>query len=509
MDFLKKNGLLLVVFITGAAVLVVEVLALRILSPYYGNTIFSASSVISVILAALSLGYYYGGKLADKYPSLKIFFGIIFVSGFWVFLLQVFILFALPNIAHKLSLIYGPLITAIIMFFIPSWLWGMLSPYVIKLQQVLSPQQGIGTISGKVFFWSTLGSILGSLATGFVFIPNFSVNNIIMSVGAVLMLMGFVVLMFLRLKKKILISIILLIILNLIFVFSFVLGVEQNPNLIYKKDGVYQEITVIDSQYQDRPVRLLYQDNIVSSGMYKDSDELLFDYSRYYEVYKIFKPEIKNFMLIGTAAYTIPKEIGRALPEAEMDLVDIEPGLLDIAVKYFDFQKTDKVHDYIDDGRRFLYTSQKKYDYIFGDAYSSLYSIPSHLTTLEFFETVRDKLSEGGIFVANFIGSLEDNEKSLTLSQIKTFQRVFPNSYFIAVDDPNSLDIQNIMFIAYNSDQIIDLKDAQNSSKLDPAIATAIGENLIDISVYDIDSHALLTDNYSPVEHLTSFMLKK
>lgn len=88
MNFLRKRFLLLVVFITGAAVLILEVVAVRVLSPYYGNTIFTVSSVIGVVLAALSLGYYLGGKLADSRPSLEWFFGIILFSGFSVMWLQ-------------------------------------------------------------------------------------------------------------------------------------------------------------------------------------------------------------------------------------------------------------------------------------------------------------------------------------------------------------------------------------------------------------------------------------
>lgn len=508
MDFLRKNGLLAVVFLTGAAVLVVEVLALRILSPYYGNTIFSASSVISIILAALSFGYYGGGKLADKKPSLKIFFAIIWFSGLLIFYLELFILLILPLIAHNFSIIWGPLLMAVIMFFIPSMFLGTLSPYVIKLQQLLSPQQGIGTISGKVFFWSTFGSILGSLSTGFVLVPNFAINDIIMAVGIFLILLGLLPLIFFGLPKKFLIGTLVLTVLSLVLVFYFVFSVSSNPSVVYREDGVYQEIRVVDSQYQGRPIRVLFQDNAFSSGMYMDSDELLFKYSWYYDIYKAFKPEIKNFLLIGTAAYSLPKVLAKDLPEADLHLVDIEPGLLDIAVEYFDFKVTDKVHDYVDDGRGFLYNSDEKYDYIFGDAYSSIYSLPSHLTTLEFFETVRGKLTEDGIFVVNFIGSLEPAEKSLAFSEIKTFQEVFPNSYFMAVDDQYSYHIQNMLFIAYNSDKKVDFKDPDVLAKLSPLSADA-GDKLIKIDNYNLDKYDILTDNYAPVEYLTSLMIKK
>src|SRR3990170_6134790 len=108
--FLKQNLLSVSVFITGACVLIVEVVALRVLSPHYGNTIFTVSSVISVILAALSIGYYAGGKLADRYPSLRWFFGIILVSGLVVIALHLLGTLILPTLSATLSLASGPLV---------------------------------------------------------------------------------------------------------------------------------------------------------------------------------------------------------------------------------------------------------------------------------------------------------------------------------------------------------------------------------------------------------------
>ena len=185
-NFIKKNSLLFVVFLTGACVLIIEIVATRILSPYFGNTIFTVSSVISVVLAALSVGYYIGGKLADKTPSEKVFYSIILSSGLSILFLQLLNLRLLPYLGYKLSLMNGPLITAIILFFIPSFLLGTLSPFAIKLQELNAPDKGIGSIAGEIFFWSTLGSIFGSLATGFIFIPKFGINQIVIATSLVL-----------------------------------------------------------------------------------------------------------------------------------------------------------------------------------------------------------------------------------------------------------------------------------------------------------------------------------
>jgi MFS family permease len=190
MKNLKKIELPFVVFLTGACVLIIEVLATRILASYYGNTIFTMSSVISIVLAALSVGYYFGGKIADRYPSEKVFYSIILISGISVIFLYFSVLFLLPLIGYKLSIVSGPIISAVVLFFLPSLLLGTLSPFAIKLQQKYFPEKGMGSITGEIFFWSTLGSIFGSLFTGFVLIALFGINQIVLAVAVVLIILG-------------------------------------------------------------------------------------------------------------------------------------------------------------------------------------------------------------------------------------------------------------------------------------------------------------------------------
>jgi len=115
--FLARNLLLISVFITGACVLIVEVVAVRILSPHYGNTIFTVSSVISAILAALSVGYYAGGRFADRHPSLRWFFGIILLSGLVLLAFHFLGLIILPILSFSLSVIIGPLVSSLLLFF--------------------------------------------------------------------------------------------------------------------------------------------------------------------------------------------------------------------------------------------------------------------------------------------------------------------------------------------------------------------------------------------------------
>jgi predicted membrane-bound spermidine synthase len=116
------------VFITGASVLILEVVAVRILSPYYGNTIFTVSSVISVILLALSVGYYVGGALADRRPSLEWFFSIILAGGVLLLAFHLIGIVTLPKIGPALSIVSGPLVSAGLLFLAPALLLGAVAP---------------------------------------------------------------------------------------------------------------------------------------------------------------------------------------------------------------------------------------------------------------------------------------------------------------------------------------------------------------------------------------------
>lgn len=500
----KKFSLPFVVFLTGACVLVIEVVATRILSPYFGNTIFTVSSVIGIVLAALSLGYYFGGKLADAYPAEKVFYSIILFSGLSVVLLHVLAMFLLPVIGYRLSIVSGPIISAIILFFCPSLILGTLSPFAIKLQEKNFPQKGIGSISGEMFFWSTLGSIFGSLFTGFVLIPQFGINQIVLSTAIVLILLGFIPLLIIGSKKfffnLIIVGIIAMLSASIFFI-------DKPKNVVFSRDGVYEKMTIYDGEYAGHPTRFFKQDRSISGAMFLDSDELVFDYTKYYAVYRLFNPDIKQALVIGGGAYSIPKALLKDLPNATVDVSEIEPSLYELVQTHFNVKKSERLNNFTDDGRRLLHDTNKQYDLIFSDVYYSLFSIPFHFTTKEFFEIAKSKLGNNGVFVANLIGDLSRQKSSLIMSELKTFQAVFPNSYYFAVDSPGKIGSQNIIFVGYNSDQKIDLSDS-NLSKNENPIIRSLAKKRINPDRFELSPYTTLTDNYAPIEYLTSRLLK-
>ena len=502
------------VFITGASILVIEVAGVRALSPFYGNTIFTVSSVISVILLALSCGYYAGGKLADRKASLQSFFELILTSGLVLLVLYVLGTVALPTLSSKLSISMGPLVSAVILFLLPALLLGMLSPYAIKLQSVLNPGQGVGTISGNMFFWSTLGSIAGSLAAGFVLIPHIGIDRLLIANGIVLSLLGLTPILLMRVTRGRIIAALLA------FAFATVgacfAAAHARRHVLYTHDGVYQKITIYDGKYAGRPTRFLQQDeNNAGAGegaMFLDSDDptdLVYDYTRYYSLYKIFNLNVRNALVIGGGAYSVPKALLQELPTARVDVVDIEPPLFALAHQYFKVPETAQLHSYVEDGRRFLRDMDRKYDLIFSDVYYSFFSVPPHFGTKEFFELAKDRLSPSGILIANMVGDLSRRKPSLILSEIRTFETVFPNSYFFAVAWPERTDSQNIMLVGSNSGVRLDLNAPDVLGNPDRVIHGLSSKQIDVAGRFELSAYALLTDNYSPVEYLTAQVLRR
>ena len=503
----EKNILLLVVFLTGAASLVIEVAAFRILSPHFGNTIYTTSSVIGIVLGALSFGYYVGGLVSDRHPTERWFFGLILIGGGSVFLLEFFALFILPVLSQVFSIVTGPLISSLVLFFIPSFFLGTLSPFAIKLQHLSLPQEGVGRIAGEVYFWSTLGSIAGSLLAGFVFIPNFGVQEIIIGTAVSLVVLGSLGYVKAGAPKSTIFIIVSIFIVSAAVVFSAASPLNV-PGLVYSKEGIYEKITIYDGNYKGYPARFLILDRSASGAMFLDSDELVYDYSKYYSVYKLFKPDIKNALVIGGGAYSLPKAILKDSPEVEVDVAEIEPSLFELGKKFFKIPDNPQLKNYVEDGRMFLRQNSKKYDLIFSDVYFSFYSIPAHFTTREFFELARERLADDGVFIANLAGSLSRETPSFILSEIRTFQSVFPSSYFFAAESPKFSSLQNIILVGSKGEKKIDFSNPKVKNSPDE-ILRGLSEKLVNTNQFELSLYKELTDNFTPVEYLAAKMLSR
>jgi spermidine synthase len=505
-----KFAILLSVTLAGMAVLVIEIAATRMLAPYFGNSIFTLSSVIGIVLAALGIGYYAGGALADRKPSEAWFFSLIVVAGFSVLLLQVLHVLLLPGLAYRLSLTSGPLLVSLLMFFLPALFLAMLSPFAIALLHARSAGTGVGRASGLVYFWSTLGSIAGSLGTGFVLIPNWGTGNIVIGVGAGLALLGTAGIVLTRALPPVLPAGLALLALACGLVLRHIDAAER-PGVVFAADGLYERIVIRDLPLRGRHARVLWQDANVSGGVYLDDGSMAFDYTRYFEVYRLFTPELKHALAIGGGAYNVPAAILRTSPRAIVDVAEIDPSLHALALRYFGLAEDARLRNHVMDGRRFLHDAAGGYDLIFADAYRSFISAPPQFTTREFFLLAKRKLAPDGVLVANYYGSLAPETRVMIHAAFKTLRSVFPQAYAIATVDPDSDALQNFIFIGHNAahpGRRIDLRQAAATGFADPLLKALAG---LEWRATDalLEPDPILTDDFAPVEYYAADAIRR
>jgi spermidine synthase len=473
------------------------------LASYFGNTIFTVSSAISVILLALSLGYYFGGRIADAKATEDVFYKIIMASGVSVIILYLLNLFVIPKIGYSLSLREGPPIVSLILFFIPGLLLGLLSPIVVALQNK-KLKEGIGKTTGDVFFWSTLGSILGSLSSGYILIPFFGIDKIIVGVGILLFIIALFGLIsfksnMLKFFTLMFFLIFFLILFNELVSISFKMN---NSASLHSVEGLYGNIEIYDGLYRNKPARFLRQDIDNSSAMYHNSPELVYNYTKYYALYKLVNPDIERALVIGGGAYSVPMALLRDDPDVIVDVAEIEPDLFLLAQKYFSVTNDKRILNHTEDGRRILYDTANKYDLIFSDAFS--YTIPSHMTTREFFRLSKSKLKNEGLFIMNIIDNLDYVTPSFAMSEIRTFLSVYPNSYFFAVTSPEFDKAQNIILAGYNSNKELKIESIRAT---DDTFFDSLSIHQFFPVHSDLMKHSIFTDNYAPVDYYISTRL--
>lgn len=480
---------------TGACVLVVEILATRILAPHFGSSLYTLSSVLGVTLGALSIGYYFGGILADKHPSWKTLGILLVLAGVTTLLIWPLSLFVLPALGSSLQSGAGPLIGSMLLFLVPCGILGTFSPYAVALEARFAPGHSAGRAAGNIFFWSTLGSIAGSIAAGFTLIPLLGIKLLIAYIGIALFGVGALI-MLMHMRKGRGIGLLV----SCLFLAGSALSVVERSEAVYAADGVYQRITVQDVALSDHTLRILWQDRNASSGIHLDNDDLAFEYTRPVAAAWTGREGPKRSLVIGAGAFIVPGFIAKSLPEAGVDVVDIEPGLEEIATRFFRFEPSPRVHSIIADGRTYVRDSEP-YDLIMGDAYQASHSIPPHLTTQEFFTLVHDHLTDSGMFIGNFIGSTDLSKKTYLPAAMKTLLSVFPEGRFYGIQNPSGFEIQNVIFIACKSDACIDPCSSVFKRSSDPVLST-LCEREVKVDPADLAMHPLLTDDYAPVEWL-------
>jgi len=484
---MQKYILEIVVFICGASVMVLELIGSRVLAPYLGTSIFVWTSLIGIILGSLSLGYYGGGKISDKYPNYKIFSGIIFLAAFYIGVIALMKFSFLVFLMDKINDIRtGSVIASIILFAPPSVLLGMISPYAVKLK--ITDIERSGSTVGNLYAISTVGSIVGTFLAGFWLIPKFGTTTIIYGIAVVLILTSILAYAKNFALKRIITLVIILIILLSHTKYKNALA----ENGFLDIDTKYSRVLIYEQEIDGKPAKFMRCDTNSNSAMFLDDDELVFEYTKYYDLASHFNPDFKKSLMIGGAAFSYPKYCLKKYPNAKIDVVEIDPKLTELARKYFRLEDNERLNIFHEDGRIFLNKTENKYDVIFGDAYRSHHSIPYQLTTVETVQRMYDILNNNGVALVNIISAVEGGKGKFLRAEYKTFKAVFPQVYIFYVSTPNAQQSQNLMLIALKSED--EPKFTNNDKQLNIFL-----QNLW---TKDIQNDVpILTDNYAPVDN--------
>lgn len=515
---LERFILFTTVFITGAAVLVFEVTAVRLLTPYFGSSLYVLSSVLSVILASLAIGYYFGGRMADKRPYPTFLYFLLALGGGTMILLFALSRLILPISPELFSLVSGPLVMALAFFFIPALLFGVDSPYIITLINKHTDRTESGAVVGSVFFWSTVGSIIGSLLAGFYFIPYWGIINTMVGVSLLLVFgASAAALYFSRYSKvfpdktspKILFGFLAIILLSLLLTYEIINNkvITTNPNQIniYHTDGFYSDIQVFDRVVHGQSYRFLKNDTNNSSAILLGSDMAVFPYSQPADAFTLMKPDAENYLVLGGGAFAIPRYLNQHFPHLKVTTVEVEPKLRQVAIDYFEYPEDNpNLTDITGDARVFLQSGIEKYDVIFSDVMNGGNFIPPHLATVEFFTAIRESMSDDGVAFINLIATLDPNENIPTLSGslLKTISAVFDNLKIITIAGPEKTEMQNLIVTVRKDNKEIVFPDDKVITNIFSQTSFLLNDAVIDKEYLQLDHQLLLTDDTSRIETL-------
>lgn len=474
---MKKYKLEITTFIAGATGMIVELVASRILSPYLGSSNLIWTCIIGMMLAFMSIGYFIGGKISDKYPKMNLLSLFILDASIFISIIPLIEVYAIEPLSKKnISLPIIAIICSTITFGIPSLLLATASPFAVKLKE--KDEKKIGQVSGKMSAISTIGSIFGTFLAGFILIPKLGVKNIILMIVVILNILSFILQ-----EEKNIKYIIKSIIILLILVAVVLLG----KKLFYQK---YQDMILdTDSEYSRIWIRKLVNDSgkeyntlevdLGLESIASNEKKLTSEYLKYYDLFDYYQENTDNVLLIGGAAYTYPSYYLENFKEKKIDVVEIDPKMTELAQKYFNLDiNNSNLTIYHEDGRRFLNTSNNKYDCILVDAFKGL-NVPFQLTTVEALENEKRLLNDDGIIISNIFSALEGENSKFLRNEYTTYKKIFDNVKIFKVDlgSDDNTEMQNYILVAFNGKQIENSEKFEKYAKL---LSTEMTE--IDIS---------------------------
>lgn len=418
---LPEPPLGLIVFVVGVSILGAEIAAARLLAPYFGASTIVWANTIGIVLVALSIGYWYGGRLADRNPTREGLYRIVLLSGVLLaavpFAADPFLHFAVDALdSISAGAFVGSLLGVTVLVAVPVLVSGAVAPYALRL--AVADVEQAGTVGGRLYAISTVGSLFGTFLSALALIPAIGTRRTFIVFGLALVLLGAW-----GLAQRIYLLAPAALLVALALPVGTVKGeTDAGARVIHEADTEYQYARVVEDRDGSRRLELNEGQavhSVIHPGTYLTND--------YWDEMLVLpfagraRPP-REIAILGNAAGTTARAYGHFFPATTIDAVEIDGELTDIGRRYFDL-RAPHLRTHTADARPFLRRTRERYDAIVVDAYRQPY-IPFYLATKEFFALARDRLRPGGVLIIN-VGHPEQSSR-LERVLSATMASVFP-----------------------------------------------------------------------------------
>ena len=371
-----------------------EIAGARMLAPYFGDSTIVWANTIAIVLVALSIGYWLGGKLADRRPDLRSLCGTVLIGAVLVTLIPFFarpFLGASVDAFDELSVgvFAGSLVGVLVLLAIPVMIFGAVSPWALRVAMDNSDVEHAGHIAGRLYALSTAGSLIGTLASAMVTIPLIGTQRTFIFFA---LLVAIVASIGYRRFWPVLIP---AAVACAALIPVGTIKAASDGEVIYEAETPHQYVRVVEMEDGER--RLELNEGQAIHSIYRPGEYLVGNYWDEHLTLPFVSGEPKvdqnwpqRVAILGNAAGTVARAYGRFFPETRVDAVEIDPKVSEVGREYFGMEN-ENMEVFSEDARPWLRAADPVYDVIMVDAYHQPY-IPFYMATSEFFDLGRDRL---------------------------------------------------------------------------------------------------------------------
>src|SRR5918992_504979 len=402
MPVLRTRALGALVFGAGIGALATEISASRLLAPYFGSSTIVWANLIGIVLASLALGYWLGGRIADRRPVPSLLGFIVLVSAVLVaaipFVAEPFLDLTVEGLDEaSVGAVVGSFVAVLLLGAPPVVLLGMVAPFAIRL--AVSSIETAGAVAGRLYALSTAGSLLGTFLPALVLIPAIGTQRSFLVVAALL-----------AVSSTFLLGARFLVVAALLAALVALPpgAVKAQEGLLHEETSYHQYIQVVE---EDDGRRLLYlNEGVAVHSVWRPDDVLTGGvWDAFLALPPLLDRPLERVAILGNAAGTTARALAVYYPEAEIDGVELDPAVSDVGRRYFGMGENPRLTVHDEDARPFLRSTDERYDLIVVDAYRQPY-VPFYLATREFFALVRERLAPGGIVALN-VAQVPDDKR--------------------------------------------------------------------------------------------------